>query len=142
MPRFVEDDEYASDAYEDDSADDEEFEMVRSAPARPMRRGTTRKVDVRKIRVKVHADDDTRFIIVGPAIEFGDFEGKIREKFGFRSRLRIKMRDDGDMVTLGDQDDLDLLMSTAKKAARKAGNDMGKMEVSNPRLPLFLLSQI
>jgi hypothetical protein len=52
------------------------------------------------------------------------------------------MRDDGDMVTLGDQDDLDLLMSTAKKAARKAGNDMGKMEVSNPRLPLFLLSQI
>jgi hypothetical protein len=107
-----------------------------------MRRGTTRKVDVRKIRVKVHADDDTRFIIVGPAIEFGDFEGKIREKFGFRSRLRIKMRDDGDMVTLGDQDDLDLLMSTAKKAARKAGNDMGKMEVSNPRLPLFLLSQI
>lgn len=134
-PRYPEDDDYSSE-YENDSVDDGEFEMVRGAGApRPNRRGgTSRRTDARKIRVKAHTEEDTRFIIIGTAIEFGDFEGKIREKFGFKSRLKIKMKDDGDMVTLGDQDDLDLLISSTRLAARKGNNDVGKMEVDFPFL--------
>ncbi|EAS29122.3 NADPH oxidase regulator NoxR [Coccidioides immitis RS] len=129
QPSYPEEDGYESDAYEDDSIGDTQFEMI-GVPPPPGRRPTnSRRSDIKKIRVKVHADQDTRFIMIGPAIEFGALEGKIREKFGFKSKLKIKMRDDGDMVTLGDQDDLDMLLSTARQAARKQGNDMGKLEL-------------
>lgn len=129
QPKYVEpEDDYSSDIYEDDSADEAEFEMVGSRPP-PRRRGTSRRPEIRKIRVKAHADGDTRYIMIGPAVEFGDFEGRIREKFGFRGKLKIKMQDDGDMITMGDQDDLDLLITSAKQMARKEKNEMGKMEV-------------
>ena len=63
-------------------------------------------------------------------MEYSEFEAKIREKFGFRSLLRIRMQDEGDMITMVDQEDLDLLLSSATEAARKEGSEMGKMEVS------------
>lgn len=116
-----------------DGLDGVHFEMIDSAAHMNGRRATAMtaapRVKVRKIRVKVHADDDTRFIIIGPSVEFTVLETKIREKFGFKAPLKIKMQDEGDMVTLGDQDDLDILLSTTRKAARKVGNEMGKMEV-------------
>ena len=134
-------DEYGSDVYEDDSVEEGEFEMVggnqvppplRTRPASNSTRsgGQPRRTEVRKIRVKVHAESDTRYIMIGPAVEYGDFEGRIREKFGIRTRLRIKMQDDGDMITMGDQDDLDMLISTAKAAAKKQREEMAKIEVS------------
>lgn len=129
QPKYVEpEDDYNSEFYEDDSADEADFEMVGSRPP-PRRRATSRKPEIRKIRVKAHADGDTRYIMIGPAVEFGDFEGRIREKFGFRGKLKIKMQDDGDMITMGDQDDLDLLLSSTKQMARKEKAEMGKMEV-------------
>ncbi|KAK2759408.1 hypothetical protein FQN54_002886 [Arachnomyces sp. PD_36] len=128
QPKYVPEDDYNSDIYEDDSADEAEFEMVGSRPP-PRRRGTSRRPEIRKIRVKAHAGDDTRYIMIGPAVEFGDFEGRIRDKFGFRGRLKIKMQDDGDMITMGDQDDLEMLISSAKQLARKERNEMGKMEI-------------
>ena len=85
---------------------------------------------MRKIRVKVHFNDDTRYIMIGPSIEYGDFESKIREKFSIKLQLKIKMQDDGDMITMGDQDDLEMLLQSVKNVARKERNDMGKMEVS------------
>ena len=69
-------------------------------------------------------------MMFGSTIEYGDFEGKIREKFSIKSKLRIRMQDEGDMITMGDQDDLDMLLSTAKAAARKENNEMAKMDVS------------
>lgn len=139
---FNEEEEYGSDGmYEDDSVDEGDFEMMGANAPPPLRaggrrpsmsaggRGGSRRPDVSKIRVKVHAESDTRYIIVGPAVEFGDFEGRIREKFGIKTRLKIKMKDDGDMITMGDQDDLDMLVSVAKQMARKERSDMGKMEV-------------
>ncbi|KAL1967054.1 hypothetical protein VTN77DRAFT_3578 [Rasamsonia byssochlamydoides] len=131
--RYIdEEEEYVSDYYEDDPVEEGEFEMMaapvsrtrstRQAPSRSSR-------GIRKFRVKVHAQDDTRYIMIGPDIDFGDFEGRIREKFGFRSRLRIRMRDEGDMITMADQDDLDLLLSSAREAARREGHEMGKMEI-------------
>jgi hypothetical protein len=130
QPRNVNENTSASDGYDILSTENDEFEMV-TAPARGNRQGTSRRPEVRKIRAKVHTATDTRFIMIGSAIGFGDFEGKIREKFGLgRSRLKIKVQDDGDMVTVGDQDDLDLLLSSTRQVARKENSDMGKMEVS------------
>jgi hypothetical protein len=99
-------------------------------PNLPMRSSSRRKPDIRNVRVKIHAHEDTRYMMFGSMIEYGDFEGKIREKFGIKSKLKIRMQDEGDMITMGDQDDLDMLLSTAKEAARKENSEMAKMEVS------------
>lgn len=69
--------------------------------------------------------------MIDPSVGFGEFEGKIRDKFGFRSLLRIKMQDEGDMITMGDQEDLELLLASATEVARREGSDMAKMEVCN-----------
>jgi PB1 domain len=144
QPAFIdEEDEYMSDAYENDDFmqdDGVDFEIVGGAGARPggtharrpsanHRSGTRRLADIKKIRVKVHSKAETRYIMIGPAVEYGDFEAKVREKFGLRRRLRVQMQDDGDMITMGDQDDLDMLIESAKSAARREKQEMGKMEV-------------
>lgn len=143
--------DYASEAYDDDSPDDVDFEMVggrssnRDRSRRPSnsRASSRRPPEIRKIRVKVHSEgpgsDDTRYIMIGSAVEFGDFEGRIREKFGIRSGLRIRTRDEeGDMITMGDQDDLEMLVSQARSVARKEKAEMGKMEVCNAVLRAIL----
>jgi hypothetical protein len=139
QPKYIEEEEeYASD-YDDGSFDENDFEMVNSRPGPRSRapsssgRGQSKKPDVRKIRVKVHADD-VRYVMIGTAIEFPDLVDKIREKFGLRKRFKIKVRDEdvpnGDMITMGDQDDLDMVVMSVKANARKERLDMGKMEVS------------
>lgn len=137
-----EEDEYMSDAYENDDMQDDgvDFEMVGGGGARsgnmqarrpsaPRRASTRRIAEIKKIRVKVHSNAETRYIMIGPAVEYADFEGKVREKFGLRRRLKVHMQDDGDMIIMGDQDDLDMLIESAKSAARKEKQEMGKMEV-------------
>lgn len=120
------------------SFDEGDFEMVSNNNRRPgtnsmSSRGGSRRPEVRKIRVKVHADD-VRYIMVGAAVEFPDFVDRIREKFGLRRRFKIKIRDEdvpnGDMITMGDQDDLDMAIMSVKSQARKTRQDIGKMEVS------------
>lgn len=105
------------------------------SPARYSRRANSRRPEVRRFRTKVHAPDDIRYIMIGPTVEFAEFEAKIREKFGFQCPLKMKVQDDGDMITMVDQEDLDLLLSSAREVARREGSEMGKMEVS-----LLLLS--
>jgi hypothetical protein len=117
----VDDDNYAN------SYDEGDFEMVSSNPNRresARRSGPTMK----KIRVKVHADD-TRYVMVGTAVEFRDFIDQIRAKFGIRQSFKVKIRDEADMITMADQDDLDMAIDSAKAAAKKEKSDMGKMEV-------------
>ncbi|KAH8432196.1 putative PB1 domain protein [Aspergillus melleus] len=133
--RFIdEEEEYASEAYEEDGAADDGFELVGTrsrprSPARNSRRAASRRPEVRKFRAKVHAHEDTRYIMIGPVVEYSEFEKKIREKFGFNSLLKIKMQDEGDMITMVDQEDLDLLVSSARETARREGSEMGKMEI-------------
>jgi hypothetical protein len=137
QPGFIqEEEEYASD-YDDGAFDENEFEMVPSRGPRaraPSQRGASRRPDIRKVRVKVHAAEDTRYIMIGTAIEFPDLQDKIKEKFGLRKRFKIKVRDDdvpdGDMITMGDQDDLEMAMMSVKSAARNQRLEMGKMEAS------------
>lgn len=140
--QYIEEEEDASE-YDDGSFDEKDFEMVSNRPAasRPVRslsqsRASSRRPEIRKVRVKVHAQEDTRYILIGIAIEFPDLVERIRQKFGIRKRFKVKVRDDdlpdGDMITMGDQDDLDMAMMTVKAKARKERLDMGKMEVSLP----------
>lgn len=135
--RYDDDDEYASD-YDDGSFDEGDFEMVSKANPPPSSRAASsraqsRKPDIRKIRVKVHSDD-VRYIMIGAAVEFPDLVDRIRDKFGLRKRFKIKVRDEdmpnGDMITMGDQDDLDMVLMSVKATARREKADMGKMEVS------------
>lgn len=156
QPRYIEEEPEYSSEYEDEFPEDPEFEMVNEQP--PPRKQRTRysnpqsqssgqgrrapsrrrtMPEIRKFRVKVHALEDTRYIMIEANIGYGEFEGRIREKFGFRGLLRIRMRDDNDMITMGDQEDLDMLLSAARDEARRENQDMGKIEVF-PSLHLVL----
>lgn len=145
QPKYIEEEDEDGSDYDDGSFDENEFEMIQTRPPPRSRtasttgRGQSRRPEVRKIRVKVHAADDVRYLMIGPAVEFPDFADRIREKFGIRKRFKITVRDDdlpdGDMVTVGDQDDLEMAIMTVKSNAKRERLDMGKMEVSIPKQP-------
>ncbi|RVX68704.1 hypothetical protein B0A52_07590 [Exophiala mesophila] len=125
QPAYInEEDEYL-DEDEFTSEDMSGFEPVQ----RPMSGRGSRRVDMRKIRVKCHFNEDTRYLMIGAVIDFGDFESKIREKFAIKEKLKIRMQDDGDMITMGDQDDLEMLLNSVRNQAKKERAEMGKMEV-------------
>lgn len=141
--RYIEEEDEDGSDYEDDQFDEKDFEMLPGRPSAPRARapsssgrGSSRRPDIRKVRVKVHASEDTRYIMVGTAIEFPDLVDKIREKFVLRKRFKLKIRDDdmpdGDMITMGDQDDLEMAIMSIKTNARRDRAEMGKMDVSIP----------
>lgn len=81
------------------------------------------------MRVKVHSGDDTRYIMVAPSVPFPDFVDRVREKFGIRTRFKLKVRDEGDLITMADGDDWDMAVQAVRKEAGKDEGEMGKMEV-------------
>ncbi|KAK6005610.1 hypothetical protein QM012_007252 [Aureobasidium pullulans] len=86
---------------------------------------------LRKIRVKVFASD-TRYVMIQPDVSYDTFVEQIRKKFGYAAKesFKLKMKDEeGDMVTMGDEDDLEMLVTITKEQATKEGAEMGKMEV-------------
>ena len=135
QPRYIEEEEEGSD-YDGGSIDENDFDMI------PVRRPTgstsgssraaSRRPEVRKLRVKVHAGD-VRYIMVSANIEFPDLVDRVRDKFAVKGRFKIKVKDEdmpeGDMITVGDQDDLDMVVMSAKSLARKQRQDIGKFEV-------------
>lgn len=76
-------------------------------------------------------------ILISTTAEFEEFVTRLKDKFGFRRGVRCKIRDeDGDgMISLSDQEDLDMAISTSKKAARRDRAEYGKMEVCFPASP-------
>jgi hypothetical protein len=108
--------------------DEPDFDMMSRTSGRASR-GPPRYVEVSRIRVKVHADD-TRYVMIGPAIEFRDMVDQIRAKFGIRQNFILSIKDDGDMITMSDQDDLDMALMSSVADARKEGSELGRMEVS------------
>ncbi|KAJ5646254.1 hypothetical protein N7490_002626 [Penicillium lividum] len=143
-PQYInEEEEYADEVSNGEPLKDGGFELLGAAPqgdspirqrrtrspGQFSRRANSRRPEVRKFRTKVHAPEDIRYIIIGPTIEYAEFENRIREKFGFQHPLKIKVQDDGDMITMVDQEDLDLLLSSARDIARREGSEMGKMEI-------------
>lgn len=138
VPRYIEEEEEEGSEIEDGSFDEGEFEMMNGRRGNSMMsRGQSRRPDIRKVRVKVHAADDVRYVMIGAAIEFPDFVDRIRDKFALRRRFKLKVRDDdvpnGDMITMGDQDDLEMVIMSVKSIARRQRQDIGKMEVSLPQ---------
>ncbi|KAK3380421.1 hypothetical protein B0T24DRAFT_194069 [Lasiosphaeria ovina] len=133
--RYIEEEEGSD--YDDASFDEGDFEMVSgrrpgtSTVSGASRRGSARRAGPREIRIKVHAGNDVRYIMVGPAVELGDLERLIKNKFGLRREFRIKVKDDdfpdGEMVTVGDQEDLKMAMQPVNEAARAQRQDIGKM---------------
>lgn len=97
-------------------------------------RGTSRCPEIRKIHVKVHYTD-VRYIAVSPTVLFDDLVERVREKFAMTRRFKIKVKDEdmpeGDMITMGDQDDLEMVLSSSKTLAQRQRQDVAKMEVSN-----------
>ncbi|KAI9893696.1 MAG: hypothetical protein M1814_005912 [Vezdaea aestivalis] len=131
-----EEDSRGSSGSYDSEASTTEFEIMSPDLQPPKRdlgraqsRTRSRRPEIRKIRVKVHFDDDTRNVMITPMTEFDDFKEGLREKLKLQSRFKIKIKDDGDLITMGDQDDLDMAISTSKSEARRKMLDMGRMEV-------------
>lgn len=135
-PMYI--DEEEEDDYDGSDLDDADFEMVSRSKTRrrsPARSNTSRRNDRdrdrdvgSKIRVKVHAGD-TRYVFIDQNKTMREFVQQIREKFGIRQNFKVEIRDDDDMITMADQDDLDMAIQTAKSMARKENADMAKMEV-------------
>ncbi|PFH63278.1 hypothetical protein XA68_14930 [Ophiocordyceps unilateralis] len=133
--RYAEQDDDGSD-YDDGSLDGAEFEMLSSNRRGPSyrsgSRAPSRRSDIRKVRVKVHAED-VRYIMVGVAIEFPDLVDCIREKFNLRRRFKMKIPDedapDGELITLGDQDDLEMAIQSVTDAAKRQRQDVARMEI-------------
>jgi len=95
-------------------------------------RAPSRRPELRNIRVKVHAAD-VRYIMIGTDIEYQDFVDRIKDKFELKRRFKMKIKDEdmpeGDMITMGDQDDLDMAVQSSTSLAMRQGNGIAKMEV-------------
>lgn len=78
-------------------------------------------------------------IMINTNIDFDEFITRLKDKFGFRRKTRCKIQDeDGDgMISVSDQEDLDMAISTSKKNARRDRSEFGKLEVSST--PLIIL---
>lgn len=139
-PQYISEGEEDDDFGPSNTSSLSDFEMLNSSRPtprprsrnRPSRsRGQSRRApELKNIRVKVHHEDDTRYVMVGSAVVFEDFVDRVREKFGVRTRFRLKVRDEGDYITLGDGDDWDLCLANVRKEAQGEGADLGKLEVS------------
>lgn len=92
-------------------------------------RGRARQVDVRTVRVKVHHGEDTRYLMVSTGIMFDEFLERVREKLALRGKFKVRVRDEGDLITMGDRDDWDMAVQGCRKEARGREEDMGKLEV-------------
>ncbi|KAM0196248.1 hypothetical protein ACHAPQ_003972 [Fusarium lateritium] len=128
QPQYSEEED-ASD-YEG-TINENDFEMI------GQRRGpgsvrTTRRPEITKIRVKVHAEE-VKLIMITPDTQFNTLSDKVRDKFNIRRRFKIKVKDEdmpnGDMITVGDQDDLEMVIDSVKEDARKQRAETGKMEI-------------
>ena len=112
-------------------------EMSRSRGTSRSRAGGNRRaeVDVRTIRVKMHHGEDTRYVMVSTNLDWEGFLDKVREKLGLRGRMKVRVRDEGDLITVGDRDDWEMQVMTARRDARKEGEEMGRLEVSCSPVP-------
>ncbi|KAF7800094.1 hypothetical protein EIP86_011338 [Pleurotus ostreatoroseus] len=86
-------------------------------------------MDLVKIKVKIHYQDDVRGMAVDAALSFDDFVDRITGKFGKTvNSLNMKFKDeDGAKVTLRDESDFELAVETARENAK--GKPEGKLEI-------------
>lgn len=85
----------------------------------------------RTIRLKVHHEEDTRYIIAQENVTFEEVCTLIAKKFKLKeSGLSCKTRDeDGDMVTIADQEDLEAAFVVCTERAEKEGAEHLRLKV-------------
>ncbi|PNS13760.1 Neutrophil cytosol factor 2 [Sphaceloma murrayae] len=91
---------------------------------------------VKRVRVKLHGETDTRFLMIGPATGLVEMTDLIKTKLSINGECKVKMRDEeGDFVTVGDAEDWDMCLDGVKRAARSdweasewdASGDVGEL---------------
>ncbi|OLL25170.1 Neutrophil cytosol factor 2 [Neolecta irregularis DAH-3] len=107
----------------DDQSDYEEdynepdFEMIR-------------KIECQKVKVRIHFANEIRALVVPIDIEFDKFRRRIIDKLEIKCRIKVKARDeDGELIVLGDNEDLEMIMFAAKEEARRKRVELGRIEV-------------
>ena len=90
-----------------------------------------------QIKLKVKLDGTTKILMVHTDIEIDEFTDRVAAKFGVSTRrLKCKFEDeDGSMVDLSDQDELETLIELAKEEAKLNRQEFGRAEVCNLMLP-------
>lgn len=103
---------------------------ARQPQARPQ--ATSPTASVQTIRLKIHYEDDTRYIIARENLSFGELGTLITKKFKLKEVDFIcKTRDeDGDLITMADQEDLEAAFVVCTERAVKEGNEHLRLEVS------------
>ena len=99
-----------------------------------------RPIDIRTVRVKMHHGEDTRYLMISTGMMWEEFLERAKEKLALRQKFKVRMRDEGDLITVGDGDDWDIAVQTAKREARRGGGDMARLEVRsyhNKLVPCF-----
>ena len=113
---------------------DRSHSTSRSAQAVPTATSPAPAV-TRTIRLKVHHNDDTRYIIAQVSITFAELVISIAKKFKLHSSadLLVKTRDeDGDLITIADQEDLEAACVVCAERAAKEASEYLRLEVSVP----------
>ncbi|KAI5289276.1 hypothetical protein KEM54_004126 [Ascosphaera aggregata] len=85
-------------------------------------------------RLRVTYNDDTRIIAVDSKAQFPPLMRKIKQKFGSQHSLRMQLADKDGMVTIGDQEDLDIILADTRKWAMRKGMYVVQLQV---RLPIW-----
>lgn len=106
------------------------FEIISPRAAHQRHQSQNRRQsELRKLRIKVHGED-MRYVMTTPDVKYDGLVEQIRQKFALKGSFKLKIKDEeGDLVTMADQDDLDMAIGMCKSAALKDKADMGKMEM-------------
>jgi len=74
--------------------------------------------------------------MVSTGVIYEEFVARVRDKLGLKGGCKIRIRDEGDLITMGDRDDWEMAVMGARREAREKGEEMGKLEVWVQDLPL------
>ncbi|RVD88372.1 uncharacterized protein DFL_002559 [Arthrobotrys flagrans] len=108
---------------------EEEEEAERKDRMR-LRRKTVAVEVVKRIKLKIHFEDDLIAMMITPDIKYKDFASRVMDKLRIDWEGKIRFKDeDGHRVLLGDQEDLDGAIDICERAARETKNPVGKIEV-------------
>jgi len=87
----------------------------------------------RTVRLKIHYEEDTRYIILSASTTFNELLTAIGKKFKLREEAFVlKTRDEeGDLITISDQDDLEAayLVCVELAKGREDEKEYGRLEI-------------
>jgi hypothetical protein len=84
-------------------------------------------------------DSTAKIVMIPTDIEITEFIERVAAKFDVsRRKLKCSFRDeDGQMMDLSDQDEMEMLIELAKEDAKLNKREFGRAEVRIPAKPLF-----